>query len=101
MRSTNNTISNVAMIAVALLYALGGCVFGLFFLLRQRWVIWRKPLIFGFGVSLIQVLSAINNWPLFWMSYDTSLSSQTFFLQQVGAFFGICSIGLLGRHKMS
>lgn len=83
MRSANNTIANTALIAVALLYVLGGCIIGLFFLLRQRWVIWRKPLLFGFVVSFIQVLATINNWPLIWMSYDTSLSSQSFFLQQI------------------
>ena len=90
MRSTNDTIATATVVVVALLYGLGGCVVGLFFLLRQRWVVWRKPLVFGFAVSFVQVLATINNWPLLWMSYDTSLSSHTFFLQQIvmmGAMF--------------
>jgi len=83
MRSTNSTIANTALMAVALLYILGGCVIGMFFLLRQRWVIWRMPLLCGFFVSFMQVLERINNWPLIWMYYDTSLSSLSFLLQQI------------------
>lgn len=83
MRSANNTISITALIAAGLLFGLGGCVLGLFFLLRQRWVIWRQPLYWGIFIALLQVLVAINQWPLDWMSYDTALSTLGFWLRQI------------------
>jgi len=83
MRSANNTIASVAVIALVLFYVVGGCIIGLFFLLKQRYVLWRKPLFWGFFVAFVQVLAGINQWPLAWMSYDTALSAQGFFLQQV------------------
>ncbi len=83
MRSANNTIANTAIIAGVVLYIIGGCIVGLFFLLRQHWVIWRKPLFWGLFVAFIQVLASINHWPLAWMDYDTALSAQGFLLQQI------------------
>ena len=83
MRSANNTIALTANIAMFLLYILGGCIIGLFFLLRQRWVLWRQPLAWGLFVSFLQVLVGLNQWPLLWMNYDTALSMQTFQVQQV------------------
>lgn len=83
MRSANETISMIALFAIGLLYVLGGIAFGLFFLLRRRWVLWRKPLFWGLFVALLQLLSDINNWPLAWMNYDTALSAQGFLLQQI------------------
>lgn len=83
MRSANSTISTLALVAVAIFYIIGGCIVGLFLLLRQRWVIWRKPLLWGLFVAFVQVLAQINQWPLAWMSYDTALSTQGFLLQQI------------------
>ncbi len=83
MRSANNTIGSVALIAAAVLYILGGCVVGLFFLLRQGWVLWRRALFLGLFVAFLQVLVGINNWPLAWMNYDTALSATGFLLRQV------------------
>jgi membrane protease YdiL (CAAX protease family) len=83
MRSTNNTIANVSVVAIAVLYILGGCVIGMFYLVRQRWVLWKQPLIWGVIVAFISMLATINEWPLAWMDYDTAISAQTFLLQQV------------------
>lgn len=82
MRSANNTIALTASIAMFVLYILGGCIIGLFFLLRQHWVQWRHPLAWGLSVSFLQVLVGINQWPLIWMNYDTALSMQTFIVEQ-------------------
>ncbi len=89
MRSANITISNLASIGFIGLYILGGCVIGLFLLLRQRWVLWRKPLFWGLFIAFLQVLSSINDWPLAWMNYDTALSARGFVLQQIVQFLGI------------
>jgi membrane protease YdiL (CAAX protease family) len=93
MRSANDTINVAGSLAFVVLYVIGGCGIGLFYLLRERWVIWRQPLFWGLFVSFLQVLAGINQWPLTWMSYDTALSSQGFLLQQImlllAQFFGV------------
>lgn len=83
MRSANNTIASIAVAAGAVLYILGGCIIGLFFLLRQRWVIWRSALFWGIFIAFLQFLAGINQWPLAWMEYDTALSAQGFFFRQI------------------
>ena len=83
MRSANDTISIISIIAIGLLYLLGGIIFGLFYLLRQRWLIWKKPLYWGLFVAALQVLVSINRMPLVWMNYDTALSAQGFLMQQI------------------
>jgi len=87
MRSANDTIALGSNIAFALLYILGGCIVGLFFLLRQRWVIWKTPLMWGCLIGLLQFLAGINYFPIMWMHYDTALSPASFILQQVGGVF--------------
>lgn len=82
MRSANNTIALSANVALSLLYVLGGCVFGLFILLRNNYVLWKQPLIWGAIVSFLSVLAQVNYLPLYWMNYDTALSSQTFLFRQ-------------------
>ena len=83
MRSANNTIATSALIAAAILYIVGGCVIGLFLLLKQGWVLWRKALFWGLFVAFMQVLAQINQWPLSWMTYDTALTAQWFMMQQI------------------
>jgi membrane protease YdiL (CAAX protease family) len=83
MRAANDTIGVADSIAMVVLYIIGGCIIGLFFLLRERWVIWRQPLFWGLFVSFLQVLVGINQLPLTWMDYDTALSAQGFLLRQI------------------
>jgi len=83
MRSANETIADVASFIMYLLYLLGGGCFGLFFLMRKRWVIWRAPLFWGIFIALLQALAAINQWPGEWMYYDTALTAQVFVLDKI------------------
>ncbi|MEE9166713.1 MAG: type II CAAX endopeptidase family protein [Candidatus Neomarinimicrobiota bacterium] len=83
MRSANNTIAAISVVVVGLLYILGGCIIGVFLLLRKRWILWRKPIMWGFVISFLQVLEGINRWPLTWMSYDTALTASRFLLTQI------------------
>jgi hypothetical protein len=98
MRSFNETIAVAGTVLMIFLF-LGGGMVGLFFLLRQRRVLWREPLLWGFIVSSAMVLLSINQWPLTWMSYDTALSSGNFLLQRVlqlvGQFFGLGALYVL------
>jgi membrane protease YdiL (CAAX protease family) len=89
MRSTNNILGSVATVAIILFYVIGGCIIGLFFLLRQRWVIWRKPLFWGIFVAFLQLLEGINGLPLTWMDYDTAVSIQKFLMQQSVLLLGV------------
>ncbi len=83
MRSANDLISMLDGSALVIFYFIGGCGFGLFFLLRKRWVQWRAPVLWGLGIALLQLLAGINEWPLSWMGYDTALSADTFTLQRI------------------
>ena len=83
MRSANNTIADLGSFVMDALYGLIGCVIGLLFLLRKRWVIWRTPLFWGIAVASLQALATVNQWPLAWMDYDTALSVEGFVLQNI------------------
>jgi hypothetical protein len=83
MRSSNNVIGVAGTITFVVLYIISGCGVGLFFLLRQNWLLWRKPLLWGVFIALLQLLAGINQWPLLWMTYDTAISSQGFVVQQI------------------
>ncbi len=80
MRSDNDTIATVASGIIALIYGLIGVVIGIFFLMRRRYLIWKKPVLWGTGIAMASVfLLTINNLPFSWFNYDTS-TSQTNFL---------------------
>ncbi len=83
MRSANSTINVGGLVAVGLLYVLGGCLFGLFWLLRRGALKWRMALLWGGIVGGLQLLASLNQLPLAWMGYDTALPAQSFLLQQV------------------
>jgi len=83
MRSANNGIATGAAVAAAVLYVIGGCVIGLFLLLRTRWVLWKQALWWGLFIAGLQALNVLNQWPLAWMGYDTAVSATNFALQQV------------------
>jgi hypothetical protein len=78
MRSVNNAIGVAGSLAFIVLYVGGGIAFGLFVLARERWVIWRQPVIWGVIVSLAQTAARLNELPLAWMEYDTALSTLSF-----------------------
>lgn len=108
MRSSNDAVGVAGSIALFLLYLVGGCAVGLFFLLRQRWILWRKPLLWGVFIAFLQLLAGINQWPLVWMSYDTAVSAQGFVLQQILllllSFFGyaaLFTISFMGAESLS
>jgi hypothetical protein len=83
MRAANDTIAFGSLVAIGVLYFLGGCVIGLFFLLRQRWVIWRTAVIWAAVIAFLLFLAQINELPLLWMDYDTALPASGFLLNQI------------------
>ena len=83
MRSANNAIAAGGVVALVLLYILGGCIGGFLFLLRQRAVLWRQPLAAAAVVAGLQVAASLNAWPLAWLKYDTALSAGGFVTERL------------------
>ena len=93
MRSANEGIARAASLAFTLLYILGGCILGLFLLLRQRYVIWKAPVIAGTFVALLSLLEKFNKLPLVWMNYNTAESVNNFlFGYFIRSFIGFLSL---------
>lgn len=83
MRSANQAIGIGSVVGMALIYVLGGIGVGLFFMMRNRWLLWKHAAFWGALVGLMQTLAAINEFPLIWMTYDTALPRSTFLAQQI------------------
>lgn len=81
MRSANNSIATAAGMAYLLLYILGGCIIGLFSLLRRNWILWKHAIIWALIIAGLHVLVSINQLPLAWMQYHTALSMHGFLLK--------------------
>lgn len=103
MRSTNDTIALVAQGIFILLYVLCGAGVGTALLLRERWIEWRTPMVWGTVVAVLFGLNSVNSLPLAWMGYDTALSARTFVFQNLAASLAIVVLGapLLGFFFMA
>jgi membrane protease YdiL (CAAX protease family) len=82
MRGANTRIALVASLLFLVLFFLVGCGYGVFHLLRIRWLEWRTPLAWGAVVAGVMALASLNQLPLSWMGYDTALPEETFLLQR-------------------
>jgi membrane protease YdiL (CAAX protease family) len=89
-RDVNNSISLAGTVAFLILFVLLGGGLGTILLLRERWIEWKTPLMWGGIVAGLMALSSVNSLPLAWMSYDTALSAGiyvgTLLLTAVGIF---------------
>jgi len=83
MRSANDAIGVASSVGMLVLYLFGGVGVGMFFLLRQRWLLWRRAALWGGIIGLLQLAAGLNEWPLAWMGYDTALSIGSFTAQTV------------------
>src|SRR5881409_851053 len=92
MRASNDAIGAFSQIVTFGLYILGFCGVGLFFMIRDRWVLWRQPLLWGSFIAFLLGLQQLNSWPLLWMGYDTALPASGFAIRQflrAAATFGL------------
>src|SRR4029079_2402183 len=85
MRAANEAIGAFASVSMVLLYVVCGIAIGLFWLLRQRYVIGRTPVIRRVVNGVLQLASSVNDWPLMWMAYDTAVPRATFIGQQIAS----------------
>ncbi len=95
MRASNDVIGAADQVVVFALYLLGFCGIGLFFMMRQHWVLWRQPMVWGILIGGLMGLQELNSWPLLWMNYDTALPASGFAIRQIAravALFGVFSV---------
>jgi hypothetical protein len=96
MRSANNTIAWAATILMALLYIIGGCGVGLYFITKRRYDFWKQASLWGAFIAIAMTCAGINQLPLVWMHYNSALSSNGFLLQTLlGVFIGLITQTLL------
>ena len=89
MRSANDAINAASSVAVIGVYILGFCGVGLFFMIRQRWVLWRQAAFWGVFIALLMALQQLNSWPLVWMGYDTAVPASGFAIRQIATALAI------------
>jgi hypothetical protein len=83
MRSLNNLIAQFAQVGLIILYGLGGILFGIFVLMKQNYILWKRGVIAAFIVALMGFLAGFNYMPISWMYYRTEISESTFVMQMV------------------
>lgn len=92
MRSANAIIAFVAGLIVLLLYFFGGGLFGLYWIIRKRWLLLKKAFICAFVLALLSALASINQLPFLWMQYHSALTINSFlaklFLTLLVSFIG-------------
>jgi hypothetical protein len=108
MRSANEAINAAASVAVFGLYILGFCGIGLFFMIRQHWVLWRQPAFWGIFIAALMGLQQLNSWPLVWMGYDTALPASGFAIRQImgaiaifGGFSVLLTVSFMAAETLS
>ena len=96
LRSANNLIAGVASIAAGLLWGLGGCVLGVLWLARQRWLLWREAVVAGLIVGALLAASVLAQAPAGWFGVDTTQTATTFWLRQIALALAAFLAGGLG-----
>ncbi len=84
LRSANNAIASIASIAAGVLYGLVGCILGALWLLRQRWLVWKPPLVAGMVIGALLAATMLANTPTAWFGFATSQDESTFWVRQIG-----------------
>lgn len=78
MRSLNDRIAWMSNISIVVLYGLGCIFIGLYLLIKERWLLWRKPVLWALIIALLNLLSYLNNFPTLWFEYNTALDPTVF-----------------------
>jgi membrane protease YdiL (CAAX protease family) len=92
-RDANASISLAGTVVFLILFVLLGGGLGTVLLLRERWIEWKTPLLWGGIVAGLMALSSVNSLPLAWMSYDTALPSGIFVATLLLSALGIFAAG--------
>lgn len=108
MRSKNANLHNFSIIAILLLYVIGGCAIGLFILFNQHRIIWRTPCWWALLISTLTSVEYLNQLPFQWMAYNTALSQNSFLINyiisafmQFGLWFVILFISFMAAESLT
>lgn len=91
IRSSNNTIAWGASFFTFLIYLLICIGFGLVLAFKKKDSNRKWCIAWGIGIGATQALVFLNQLPLLWMAYNSTISYSSFFLQMIV----ICLISLL------
>ena len=84
MRSANDEIALVSQGFFLIVFALFAAGIGTVLMIRQRWIVWRAPLVWGAITAGLLGLNQLNVLPLSWNEYDTAISAGVFLFSQIG-----------------
>lgn len=91
IRSSNNTIAWAASFFTLLILVFLCIGFGLILAFKAKYPAKKWCLIWGVGIALTQTLVFLNQLPLLWMAYNSTVSYATFLLQMMS----ICLVSLV------
>lgn len=80
MRSANNLLALVGSFLLIILYFFIFCLFGLIYFYRRNYLLVKPACITALCVAGLEFCSGLNNYPLWWNSYNTIQSSSTYIL---------------------
>lgn len=83
MRSANETLASAAMMALYLLYFFCIGIIGFLFLQRRHWIKWRMAIIIGSIMAILQAAASISEFPVSWISYNTTTPINGFIVQHI------------------
>ena len=72
-------VCELALIGLVLFWARG--------VIRAAALPWRPAILFGLGMAAVAVIRNLNDWPLFFGSYDADAPLETFFIQKIAGNF--------------
>ncbi len=93
LRSANDAIARAAGLVAGVLYGVGGCILGVLWLLRRRFLLWRPAVLAGFVVGGLLGAASLANTPSEWFDFDTAQSVTTFWLRAAGTAAGLTFAG--------
>jgi hypothetical protein len=82
MRSANDAIAGTASLAALALYGIGGCLLGVLWLARKRFLLWRPAVAAGFAVGALLGAASLASASAAWFGFDTAQAAGTFWLRE-------------------
>lgn len=78
MRASNETISTIGSLSFFLFYLFIGCIGAGLYFFRNNLLIFKPAALWALFIAVLHGISALNNLPFLWMSYDTTTSTYLF-----------------------
>ena len=85
MRSANNTIAGVGSIMMIIFYGILGIIFGAFFLIKSKWLLWKKALLWAVFIAFLEFIASFNYLSLSWIYYQTTSSVTEHIMRNVAS----------------